>query len=289
MNDYHIPVLKDKVIEYLNPQEGKVFLDCTFGGGGHSQALLEAGASVFALDQDQDAIKHAQPLLEKYRNLHLIKANFGYLDQVIAKEALPQFDGILFDVGVSSRQLDNSSRGFSFMEDAPLDMRMDRDMGVTAADLLAALGEKELITIFSRYGDEPQAKKIAKTIVSSRKNKLITTTKELATLIERIKPRHGKLHPATKIFQALRIAVNDELHALQDALPVAVNQLKTHGLLIVISFHEGEDRIVKQYFKNQSDMAVIELITQKPITPDHNEIQNNIRARSAKMRVARKI
>lgn len=291
MNDtYHMPVLLDPILSALTPTSGKKYIDATFGGGGHSQKLLEAGATVLGIDQDQDAIDHAQPLLKKYPELTLIKSNFSSLEQVAKKQEFDQVDGILFDLGVSSHQLDQGERGFSFSQAAPLDMRMDQSLGVTAADLIAALGEKELAKLFEKYGGEPRAKKIAQAIVRRRKIQPIVTTVVLAGLIDQVyRYKRGKLHPATKVFQALRIAVNDELNTVEQTLPQAVRLLKPSGRLAVISFHEGEDRIIKHYFKDQAEQGVLEIITHKVIIPDEEEIKNNPRARSAKLRIAQKV
>lgn len=290
MSEYHVPVLLEPIIEAFNPSEEKIFLDCTFGGGGHSRALLDKGAQVIGIDQDEDAIQNAQSLLNTYQNLQLIHDNFSHLEVIAKKYHFGTFDGILFDLGVSSWQLDTQDRGFSFNKPAQLDMRMSKEQGVMAKDLIAALGVSELTKLFQLYGGEPRAKKIAQKIVTDRTKAPITTTTQLSQLVERIyQGQRGKIHPATKVFQALRIAVNDELNVIKDVLPVAVELLKPNGLCGIISFHEGEDRIIKTYFKEQSELGRLELCTPKPIVARDEEVARNIRSRSAKLRIAKRL
>ncbi|PIR62474.1 MAG: 16S rRNA (cytosine(1402)-N(4))-methyltransferase [Candidatus Pacebacteria bacterium CG10_big_fil_rev_8_21_14_0_10_42_12] len=288
MQTYHKPVLVEEVLTALDPNPSKTIVDGTFGGGGHSSRLLEKGSRVIGIDHDQDAIAHAKPLLDKYSTLTLINENFSNIRKVLEQLNIYYIDGILLDLGVSSWQFDNKARGFSFQEEAELDMRMDQNLAVKAKDLLAALGEKELAMLFQRFGDEPRAKVIAHKIVALRKTKPLETTKELADLIVKVYGnRHSKLHPATKVFQALRIAVNDELNSLEQTLPQTIELLKPGGVLVVISFHEGEDRIVKQFIRKQVELGTLDQLI-KPITPTQEEIQNNPRSRSAKLRVATK-
>lgn len=289
MSDYHIPVLLEPILSALTPQAGRKYIDATFGGGGHASQILKTGAKVLGLDHDQDAIDHGQALVEQFPNLTLVKANFTQMATVAKTHGFDSVDGILMDLGVSSWQLDQAERGFSFNKTAPLDMRMDNDLGVKAADLIAALGERELEYLFKRFGDEPRARKIAHEIVKQRKIAPITTTTALADMVMRVYGyQRGKLHPATKVFQALRIAVNDELNSIEITLPVVIDLLKSGGVVAIISFHEGEDRLVKQYFKQESQIGKLSLINQKVIVPDENEIISNPRSRSAKLRLARK-
>lgn len=287
--NYHTPVLLTEAVEYLQPKAGKKYVDATLGGGGHARELIRQEASVLGIDQDQDAIDYNTQTATD--GLVLVKANFSQLRQVVQEKEFFPSDGILFDLGVSSHQLDDVSRGFSFKAQAPLDMRMDqKNLSVTAADLIAALGAKELAKLFSLYGDEPKARQIASAVVEQRRRSAIVTTSDLATLVEKVyRHQRGKLHPATKVFQALRIAVNDEINNLKQAMNQAVSVLGPGGRMVVISFHEGEDRVVKHFFKDQQEAAALKIITNKPIIPSIEECRNNQRARSAKMRVAEKI
>ncbi len=282
----HTPVMLQETLTYLAPSPGKLFLDATLGLGGHTAALASSGADVIGIDRDQDAIELAKANLSDKGLMGSVKAYhrpFSSLSELLKEKTL---DGALFDLGVSSLQLDDSSRGFSFKNTAPLDMRMDRGQGVTAEDLIAALSLKELARLFLELGEEPHAKTIARKIVELRKHKPITTTTELATLVESLVPRHGKTHPATRIFQALRMAVNTEREELKAALPSALNLLGVGGVCVVISFHSLEDRIVKRIFSSLSESW--EILTHKPVTPSPLEISSNPRSRSAKLRAARR-
>jgi 16S rRNA (cytosine1402-N4)-methyltransferase len=262
MSGYHTPVLLNEVIEFLGVKPGEKYIDCTFGGGGHSRAIEKAGGIVLGIDQDPEA---QAP----------IHGNFAHLKEIATKAGFTQVAGILFDLGVSSHQLETAERGFSFNRSARLDMRMDPVMQtVTAADLINAGGERELANLFWRLGEERASRIIARAVVASRP---ILTTDQLAEIILRVKGRSGGIHPATKVFQALRIAVNDELENLRLALPQAWELLKPGGKLIVISFHSLEDRIVKDFMK-----------TGKLIKPTGEEIRANPRARSSKLRVMEK-
>lgn len=290
MSNFHQPVLLDEVIAALEPTSEKKYIDGTFGGGGHSRALLIQGAKVLGLDRDQAALEHAKTLLEQFEGLKLVQANFTSMAQVAEQFEFTQVDGILLDLGVSSWQLDSPERGFSFQSAAELDMRMDTNLQVSAKDLLAALGEKELTKLFQLYGDEPKAKQIAHQIIQRRKQQPLTYTQELVEIISRVY-RHspGKIHPATKVFQALRIAVNDELNNLKAVQTQMLDLLKPGGKMAIISFHSGEDRIVKQFLKQQEENQKIQINTKKPIVPTQAEIQINPRSRSAKLRIAQKL
>lgn len=294
----HTPVLLEKVIDVLAPKPGEIFIDLTAGFGGHSAALLdsvgESGKGVL-IDQDPEAIQALRERFNSDSRVSIVRGNFGGLSDL----ELPLADMILADIGVSSVQLDRPERGFSFKSDGPLDMRMDTSQGETAAELIARLPEAELADVIYRYGEERQSRRIAKAIVETRKVSTIASTKQLAEIIERAIGRHGKIHPATKTFQALRIAINDELGALANMLPVATELLKPGGRLAVISFHSLEDRIVKQYFRSITrsekdqmgqDVSVpnYKLVTKKPIT-GLDEKDFNPRARSAKLRAVEKI
>jgi 16S rRNA (cytosine1402-N4)-methyltransferase len=311
----HKPVLLNETIQALQPRPGGTYLDGTVGAGGHAATILEASApdgQLFGLDRDEHALAVAERQLAKFGDrVHLLHSNFDWLGQVAEQYQIPPVSGILLDLGVSSMQLEQPERGFSFQVDGPLDMRMDTTTGQSAADLVNQLPEDELADLIYKYGEESRSRRIARAIVKARP---IWRTQALADLISeaiRSRPRQGKqrrgkpkIHPATRTFQALRIAVNDELGALERVLPQAVELLKPRGRLAVISFHSLEDRIVKQFFQQESrdcicppeqpvctcrHKATIHIITKKPITPSLVEIDENPRARSAKLRVVESI
>jgi 16S rRNA (cytosine1402-N4)-methyltransferase len=307
----HTTVLLEETVDAVLPRDGGRYIDCTLGGAGHSERLLEKsspGGEVLAFDQDQSAIDHAKGRLAPYRNrVHFVHCNFRHIEQVAKAHGFYPVDGILFDLGVSSPQFDEGERGFSYRFDAPLDMRMDVRQPQTAADLVNHLPEEELARIFFQYGEEKFSRAIARAIVRVRADHPIQTTGELADIVKAAIPaaarRHGP-HPARRVFQALRIAVNDELSALEEALQGAFRVLKSGGRLAVISFHSLEDRIVKQAFQEWAkgctcppDFPVCRcgnepqarLVTRKPVVPSAEEIQANPRSRSAKLRVLEKL
>ena len=289
MNNYHTSVLLQEVLDYLELKRGKWYIDATLGGGGHTQAILERGCRVLGIDVDQDALNHVRQRLGSNEDLVLARGNFRDIDTLAKEHGLEKVSGILFDVGVSSYQLDTPERGFSF-QDGPLDMRMDQQLSVTAGDLVNGLTNKELQELFVRLGEERYARSIAKHIEVYRKEQLIRTTGELVGIIRQAVPHlPTKVHPATRVFQALRIAVNDELHALSEALPKAVNLLESGGRLVVISFHSLEDRIVKRAFVTFEQEGLGKIITKKPIEATEDELGENRRSRSAKLRVFEKI
>lgn len=282
----HTPVLLKEVTDYLAPTVGKSYVDATLGYGGHTLALLAKGAEVVGIDQDKEILDLAIVRIKEAGYLGSFRPLHSSFSKGLASLGASSFDGILFDLGVSSYQLDTSVRGFSFRADAPLDMRMDRDnQKVTARDLIGALGRDELTELFSVLGEEPRAKKIADAVVTKRKQASIETTTELAHLVESVVPRTGHLHPATKVFQALRMAVNTEREELKAALPSALSLLCSGGVLAVISFHSLEDSIVKAFAKSEG----VESLTSKPVTPSLAEIATNPRSRSAKLRVLRRV
>jgi 16S rRNA (cytosine1402-N4)-methyltransferase len=302
---YHLPVLLQEVVDLLQPAPGKLVFDGTLGGGGHSEALLQHGARVVAMDQDEEALAHASARLKGYADQFCaLRGNFRHFPQIVEEAGISGFDGMLVDIGVSSHQLDDGARGFSFNKEAPLDMRMDTDADQTAADLVNTAAEEELVRILFEYGEEPQARRIARAIVKARASRLITTTTQLAEIVAAASPKRGKRHPATLTFQALRIAVNDELAALRDFLAAAPRWLKPGGRLAVITFHSLEDRIVKQTLAHLSAPeldrpewpaprpnpdCVLKLITRKPVEASEHEIDLNPRARSARLRVAERL
>ncbi|MCP5535333.1 MAG: 16S rRNA (cytosine(1402)-N(4))-methyltransferase RsmH [Akkermansiaceae bacterium] len=306
---YHIPVLLDEVIDCMAPGKGKTIVDGTLGGGGHTEAMLKAGARVIGVDQDEQAHAFANERLQPYTDHFTpLRGNFGDLPRLLADAGVGKVDGILIDIGVSSWQLDDAGRGFSFGKDGPLDMRMDRSGGKTAADLVNTCSEEDLRTMFYEYGEERAGGKIAKRIVERRASEPFVTTTGLADFIASILPRakgpSGKIHPATRVFQAIRIAVNDELGVLRRFLENAGQLLNPGGRLLVITFHSLEDRMVKQFFKHASQSHIdrkewpeprpnpgyqYRLVTRRPITAGDAEIRRNKRSRSAKLRVVEKI
>lgn len=304
--NYHLPVLPDEVLTALAPMPGESFLDGTLGGGGHAALLLAAvgpTGRLFGIDQDPEALAEAESRLAAVGpNFELRRGNFGAVLRTWPPGTL---DGILLDIGVSSHQLDTPERGFSFWREGPLDMRMDPDAPTSAADLVNQLDERSLADLLFRYGEERMSRPIARALVERRKHKPFHRTTDLAEAIGRVVPR-GKdgLHPATRSFQGLRIAVNDELGVLERALPAAVTCLKPGGRLAVITFHSLEDRLVKQFMRAEAKgctcpprlpMCVcgkaptLEVLTSKPIVATPQEVARNARARSAKLRVARRI
>lgn len=290
---FHRPVLTNTVIAHLQPGENKRYIDATLGGGGHAQALLAAGASVLGIDQDPEAIAYVKNRSDlDHSRLTLVEDNFVNLSSIATRCQWTAVDGIVFDLGTSSHQFDTVHRGFSFQSQAPLDMRMSPHLAVTAKDLVNGLGKRELYELFTKYAQERFARQIAAALVLARRLKPIDTTSELANIITKVyqsKGQRGKIHPATRVFQALRIAVNDELNNLKVALPQALELLKPGGTLAVISFHEGEDRLVKQFFRQTAGEGKGEIRTKKPLTPESEEIKTNPRARSAKLRAFKKL
>ena len=303
-NSFHIPVLTKEILSYLDLKKGGVYIDCTLGGGGHSKAILEKiypQGLLIGIDQDIEAIETAKEELKSYTdNIKLVKGNFKNLEGILTDLKIKTVSGIIFDLGVSFHQLKEKERGFSFKEDSHLDMRMDLTQEFNADTLINSYSEKDLAEIFEKYGEERFSKRIARLIITERKKKAITTTKQLSDLairsLPRTKKRHTwRIHPATRIFQAIRIEVNQELKALEKGLNQAIRVLENKGRMCVISYHSLEDRIVKHLFKevervgkDQGDYG-LKIITKKPIRPSSEEIRENPKARSAKLRVAEKI
>ena len=302
---YHRPVLAAEAVELLAPHPGSLVVDGTVGGGGHSEAILKTGADVLALDQDPDAIAEAREQLTPYGGrVTLHQANFRDADKVLDQLGVQKIGGVILDIGVSSRQLENSWRGFSMMRNGPLDMRMDPRSTINAAYVVNNYSEEELTRIFRDLGEEPAARRIASLIVKMRKDAPITETLPLAKAIEKVVGRHGRRHPATQAFQALRMEVNDELGALEQGLRVLTARLEIGARIAVITFHSLEDRIVKNFIRDHSREWLdrpewpeprrnpefdLRPITDKPIEPGENERRTNPRSRSAKLRVAEKI
>lgn len=304
----HVSVLLSEVIATLAPRAGGMYIDGTLGGGGHALAILAASSpdgQLLGIDADPAALAAAGERLAPYSDrATFAHGNFGQIGQLAQAHGFGEVDGILLDLGVSSHQLDTAERGFSFMHDAPLDMRLDPTQGETAAELVNELPEAELADTIYRYGEEHGSRRVARAIVEARRAGRIETTLALAGLVERaLGGRKGKIHPATKTFQALRIAVNRELEQLVSVLPQAVALLKPGGRLAIITFHSLEDRIVKLYFRAESGRPTIDqreaghqerepairMLQTKPIVPGDNEQHSNSRSRSAKLRVVEKI
>lgn len=287
MTDYHKSVLLDKAIEYLDVKKGEKYIDATLGGAGHTLEILKKGGIVLGIDSDQDAVENAKSLDRK--NLTVARGNFKDIAEIAHSKSFTKVKGILFDLGVSSHQFDEVQRGFSFRFNAPLDMRMDQRLTVSARELVNGLTEPELTELFTKLGEERFARRIAHAIAKQRLLEPIETTEDLANLVASSKPYKGKVHPATQVFQALRIAVNDELNVLKEALPEAFELLGEKGRLVIITFHSLEDRIVKHYFVNLEKEGKIRILTKKPIIPEELETQINKRSRSAKLRAIEKI
>lgn len=299
-NNRHIPVLINQVIEILNPCPGNVYIDATLGLGGHAQEILKhlgGSGAVYGIEADERNLNLAKENLSQWSNIHYIHENFENLaeigEKILQKEG--RVDGILFDLGLSSPHIEEADRGFSFQREGPLDMRFDTSKGITAADIVNTYPLEELINIFKNYGEEKFYYRIANQIVQLRKRDKFTTTTQLADAIRECVPyghnkkHHFKTHPATRIFQALRIAANREIEVLQSGLAGALNVVSKHGRVIVISYHSIEDRIVKNFFKNLKHQGSVKILTKKPIRPERKEILNNRRSRSAKLRAAEKL
>ncbi len=291
MEKYHEPVLLREVIEALEVKRGKWFLDCTLGDGGHALEILNGGGNVLGIDVDPEALKRAKERLGKFGRLVLIRGNFRDIKNLLMQTELKdqKFKGALFDLGVSSLQLEDPERGFSFLREGPLDMRMDPDLQVRALDLVNGLNKGELYELFNKLGEEKFARAISDALVSARKVRPIETTRDLAEILEKVVRRKEKIHPATRVFQALRIAVNDELKALEEGLNQVKDLIEKNGHILVISFHSLEDRITKFTFKKWQSLQLGEILTKKPIRPSYEEIVSNPRARSAKLRIFKKI
>lgn len=335
MHTNHIPVLTDRVLEFLEPKPGKVYIDATLGLGGHTEAIMKASggeATVYGIDVDERNLEKARERLTPYKNVHYSRDNFenlerigqeihsgkwdrarrGHEDEVRTglvgsrsseSERKKGVDGILLDLGLSSVHVDEADRGFSFQQEGPLDMRFDTRSPLTAADIINTYSLEDLTHIFRTYGEERNAYRFAKDIVAARRTRSFTTTAQLADFVANavIPPDHSKhrahkpkkfyfkRHPATRIFQALRIATNRELEVLENGLAGGIKTLSSGGRLVVISYHSLEDRIVKNFFRNQAKNGTLKILTKKPISPSGEQREANRRARSAKLRAAEKI
>ena len=288
----HEPVMVAEVLEHLAPARGGVFVDCTVGYGGHTRAMLHAGASrVIALDRDPDALRHAgAALASEASRVELVHSDYRRLDDILDARGINGVEGILADLGVSSMQLDEAGRGFSFRRDEPLDMRMDRTSGPTAAEMIRDADERTLADVIYEFGEERHARRIARAIVEARGRSAVDTTGRLAEVVRRAVPRKGysRIDPATRTFQAIRIWVNRELEGLDVFLTQAARRLRPGGRMAVIAFHSLEDRIVKHTLRSLQATGDIGLTirTKRPVVPSEAEVERNPRARSAKLRVA---
>jgi len=284
----------NEVLDFLDLKPGKVVLDATLGGAGHSKEILKKimpGGMLLGCDTDPAAVIRAGESLKDFTgSFKLAKSNFRHLGEVLDREGIDKVDAALFDIGISSYQMDEAARGFSIKNSGPLDMRMDPGIKVSARDIVNRLREEELSEIIKDLGEERFYRRIARAIVEQRREKKIETTEELASVIYRaVGGRRGKLDPATRTFQAIRIAVNDELGALREGLEQIVTRLNTGGRLAVISFHSLEDRIVKNKFKEYSAGGLVRILTKKPVRPTDAEVADNPRSRSGRLRVAERI
>jgi len=298
VNKFHTPVLLNETIEFLKVEKNHKYIDATLGGGGHTEKILERGGYVLGIDCDLEAIKfcadkfglklerEGEEAFAYGERIILVWQNFIKIKKVATKFGFVEVDGILFDLGVSSHQLSDSRRGFSFEKEGPLDMRMDQRLNVTASDLINSLSRRQLEDLLKKFGQEKHYRAIARTVESLRLRQKIKTTSDLAGLIEKTVKEKNRLHPATQVFMALRIAVNSELENLKLVLPQAADLLKIGGRLAVISFHSLEDRIVKQFFRENSSL---QMVTKNYIKPSEIEVTVNRRSRSAKLRVAEKV
>ena len=294
----HVSVLANEICHWLSPKPGGIYVDCTLGVGGTSLKILERSgnnAYIIGLDRDPEALAYAEKNLEPFcSHVKLYCGNYSHLADFVRQAGFEKVDGVVFDLGVSSLQLDRPERGFSFASDGPLDMRMNQTQGPTAADLVMNLPEKELANLIFSYGEERFSRRIARAIVHARKTIPLETTQALVAVIQNAVPhayRKGRINCATRTFQALRIRVNQELDLLRPALESAVNLLKDGGRLCVVAFHSLEDRVVKHTFRALAggEHPTITLLTKKPVTASQQEIQQNPRSRSAKLRVAERL
>lgn len=293
----HKPVMLDEVISFIKPGKGDIIVDATIGAGGHSCEILkmiEPDGLLIGIDKDAEILKIAGRYLSNISDSYkLYQADYVDLDYILDKLEISKVQGILLDLGVSSLQLDSMERGFSFIKEGPLDMRMNRSQGKTAEDLLKRLSQKEMADIFWRYGEEGRSRRIAKAIIQERKSGTeIKTTTQLSKIVEKALftpkkyQKKRKIHPATRVFQALRIAVNDELKSLEYFLNNVCEHLASGSRIVVVSFHSLEDRLAKSAFRKGQDASNLEILTKKPLSPLDSEIRENVRARSAKLRAA---
>lgn len=290
----HKPVMVDEVLDYLNLQSGQIILDCTVGSGGHAIRILDKikpDGFLIGIDKDMEILQTTKQSLSKMTGkFKLYHADYSDIDEVLRQADIDEVNGVLLDLGVSSLQFDQADRGFSFAKEAPLDMRMDRSCGITAQNLIQRLSETELAELLWKYGEERWSRRIARAILKEEKGAGITSTRQLAAIVERVVPRgKSKIHPATRVFQALRIVVNKELDNLEIFLDKIHNYMALGARIVIISFHSLEDRIVKNKFIEKAKQNIFKVLTKKPVTPRKAEIEENVRSRSAKLRAAERI
>jgi len=287
---FHQPVMEKEVLHYLLWKKNGIYIDATVGGGGHALSLLgelEEGAMLVGIDRDEEAIKVARETLKNpYLPVYLFKERFSRIDDILLSLGMKEISGVLFDLGVSSWQLDKAERGFSFQREGSLDMRMDLSEKRSAYQVVNEFPEKELASIIYYYGEERFSRRIARAIVKEREKKPIVTTRELAQIIERVVPQRGKIHPATLTFMALRIFVNEELKEIEEALEKVSPLVEEGGRIVVISYHSLEDRIVKKFLRGNEEW---EVLTKKPVYPSPEEVRDNPRARSGRLRAGEKL
>ncbi len=282
---HHQPVMLREVLEFLQVERGGIFVDCTTGEGGHSEGILKKlppDGMLVCIDRDEEMLKVAKERLGEDPRVKFLKGNFSQITSLLGGLGVEGVDGVLFDLGVSYAQINLPQRGFSFRQDGPLDMRMDKSQPLTAHMLVNRLSEKELAELFRKYGEEKFARRIASAIVKRRRGREITSTLELAEIIRQVVKRRSHIHPATRAFMALRIAVNQELEELESALPQAIALLKKGGRIVVLSYHSLEDRITKRSFMLHEE--VLNILTPKPLRPSKEEVAVNPKARSARFR-----
>jgi len=291
MEIVHIPVMREEVVEALKIKDSGVYVDATLGLGGHTEGILQKTkrCTVIGIDRDSEALEIAKERLKDYPNIYFIKDDFSNIKSVVSRLGYERVDGIIFDLGVSTLQLKAEGRGFSFLKDEPLDMRMDRSQRLTAEKIVNEYSEKALSTLIWQYGEERCSKRIARAIINARHKKPIKSCRELAALIEKAIGKGGRIHPATRTFQALRIEVNNELKELSIAIDAGADILKSGGRMCVLSYHSLEDRIVKKSFKKLAEDGLIEIITKKPMIPTPQEKVSNPSSRSAKLRIAERL
>lgn len=282
---HHQPVMLREVLEFLQVERGGIFVDCTTGEGGHSEGILKKlppDGVLICIDRDEEMLKVAKERLGGDARVKFLRGNFSQITSLLGGLGVEEVDGVLFDLGVSYAQINLPQRGFSFRQDGPLDMRMDKSQPLTAHMLVNRLSEKELEELFRKYGEEKFARRIASAIVKRRREREITSTLELAGIIRQVVKGRSHIHPATRVFMALRIAVNKELEELESALPQAIALLKKEGRIVVLSYHSLEDRITKRSFRLHKD--VLNILTPKPLRPSKEEVAVNPKARSARLR-----
>jgi 16S rRNA (cytosine1402-N4)-methyltransferase len=291
MEPVHIPVMRAEIIEAMKIKSSGIYVDATVGLGGHAEGMLQQAGTctVIGIDRDESALAIARERLKEYPNVYLVQGSFSHIQNSVHDCGYDRVDGILVDTGVSTLQLKSEERGFSFLSDAPLDMRMDMNQRLTAGDIISRYREKELADVIWRYGEERFSRRIAKAITTIRRKKPVRTCRDLSSIIEKVVGRRGRIHPATRTFQALRIEVNKELDELSTIIDEGTVLLNKGGRMCVLSYHSLEDRIVKNTYKKLGADGMFSIITKKPITPREDERRSNRSSRSAKLRILERV